>query len=100
MLANGRWLYPVIPPSSTTNTGRHEIAQTLLKVTFNTKNHHHHQSNNQQPTHRLTDITIVKTKVKKHSGYINLYVLDCTVVVAENFRGPVKAENGHEIIPK
>jgi hypothetical protein len=33
LLAQGRWFSPV---SSTTKTGRHDIAEILLKVTLNT----------------------------------------------------------------
>jgi hypothetical protein len=35
LLAHGRWFSPA---SSTTKTGRHDIAEILLKVTSNTKN--------------------------------------------------------------
>jgi hypothetical protein len=35
LLAHGRWFSPA---SSTTNTGRHDIAEILLKVALNTKN--------------------------------------------------------------
>jgi hypothetical protein len=42
LLAHGRWLSPGTPASSTTKTGRHDIAEILLKVALNTKNHHHH----------------------------------------------------------
>jgi hypothetical protein len=38
LLANGRWFSPDTPASSTTKTGRHDIAEILLKVTLNTKN--------------------------------------------------------------
>jgi hypothetical protein len=39
MLAHGRWFSPGTPASSTTKTGgRHDIAEILLKVAFNTKN--------------------------------------------------------------
>ena len=44
LLAHGRWFSPGIPASSTTKTGRHDIAEILLKVALNTKN----QSINQQ----------------------------------------------------
>jgi cytochrome c len=37
LLAHGRWLSPGTPVSSTTKTGRHEIAVILLKVALNTK---------------------------------------------------------------
>ena len=32
LLAQGRWFSPGTPPSSTTKTGRHDIAEILLKV--------------------------------------------------------------------
>jgi hypothetical protein len=38
LLAQGRWLSPGTPASSTTKTGRHDIAEILLKVALNTKN--------------------------------------------------------------
>jgi hypothetical protein len=45
LLAHGRWFSPGIPASSTTNTGRHDIAEILLKVALNTKNQSINQSN-------------------------------------------------------
>jgi hypothetical protein len=38
LLAHGRWFSPGTSASSTTNTGRHDIAEILLKVALNTKN--------------------------------------------------------------
>jgi hypothetical protein len=38
LLAQGRWFSPDTPASSTTKTGRHDIAEILLKVALNTKN--------------------------------------------------------------
>ena len=38
LLAHGRWFSPGTPASSTTKTGRHVIAEVLLKVALNTKN--------------------------------------------------------------
>ena len=38
LLAQGRWFSPGTPASWTTKTGRHEIAEILLKVALNTKN--------------------------------------------------------------
>jgi hypothetical protein len=38
LLAHGRWFSPGIPTSSTTKTGRHDIAEILLKVALNTIN--------------------------------------------------------------
>jgi hypothetical protein len=39
LLAHGRWLSPVTPASSTIKTGRHDIAEILLKVVLDTKDH-------------------------------------------------------------
>ena len=36
-LVHGRWFSPGTPAFSTTNTGRHDIAEILLKVALNTK---------------------------------------------------------------
>jgi hypothetical protein len=38
LLAHGRWFSPGTPASSSTKTGRHDIAEKLLKVALNTKN--------------------------------------------------------------
>jgi hypothetical protein len=38
LLAYGRWFSPGILASSTTKTGRHDIAEIWLKVALNTKN--------------------------------------------------------------
>ena len=39
LLAHGRWFSPGTPASSTTKTGRHEIAEIFLKVALNTINY-------------------------------------------------------------
>jgi hypothetical protein len=39
LLAHVWWFSPGTPASSTTKTGRHDIAEILLKVALNTKNH-------------------------------------------------------------
>jgi hypothetical protein len=36
LLAHGRWFSPGTPGSSTTKTGRHDIAEILLKVALKT----------------------------------------------------------------
>jgi hypothetical protein len=41
LLANGRWLSPGTPASYTTNTGRHDIAEILLKVAVETPQNNH-----------------------------------------------------------
>jgi hypothetical protein len=38
LLAHGRWFSPGTPASSTTKSGRHDIAEILLKVALNTSN--------------------------------------------------------------
>jgi lactate dehydrogenase-like 2-hydroxyacid dehydrogenase len=38
LLAHGRWFSPDTPASSTTKTGRHDIAELLLKVALSTIN--------------------------------------------------------------
>jgi hypothetical protein len=38
LLAHGRWFSPGTPASSTTKTGRHDLAEILLKVALNTIN--------------------------------------------------------------
>jgi hypothetical protein len=55
LLARGQWFSLGTPASSTTKTGRHEIAEILLKVVLNTKN----QSINQSI--HITIITIIIT---------------------------------------
>jgi len=42
LLAQGQWFSPGIPASSTTKTGRHDIAEILLKVALK-----HQKSKNQ-----------------------------------------------------
>jgi hypothetical protein len=37
LLVHGRWFSPGTPASSTTKTGRHDIAEALLKVALNTQ---------------------------------------------------------------
>ena len=39
LLVQGRWFSPGTPASSTTKTGRHDIAEILLKVVLDTKIH-------------------------------------------------------------
>jgi len=37
LLAHGRWFSPGTPASSTTKSGRHDIAEILLKMALSTK---------------------------------------------------------------
>ena len=60
LLAHGRWFSPDTPPFSTTKTGRHDIAEILLKVALNTKNQkiidEHDRLSNIKPAHVITSI--------------------------------------------
>jgi hypothetical protein len=47
LLAQGRWLSPGTLASSTTKTGRHDIAEILLKVALK----HQNSKSNQNPSH-------------------------------------------------
>jgi hypothetical protein len=49
LLAHGQWFSPGTLASSTTKTGRHDIAEILLKVTLNTKNQIKSNSNHPPP---------------------------------------------------
>jgi len=51
LLAHGRWFSPGTPASSTTKTGRHDIAEILLKVALNTINQI--KSNHKRYTNKL-----------------------------------------------
>jgi hypothetical protein len=47
LFADGRWLSPDTPVSSTTKTDRHDIAEILLKVALNYLNTKNHKSQSQ-----------------------------------------------------
>ena len=47
LLAHGRWVSPGTPASSTTKTGRHDIAEILLKVALK------HQQSNQSTSQEI-----------------------------------------------
>jgi hypothetical protein len=52
LLAHGRWFSPGTPASSTTKTGRHDIAEILLKVALK-----YQKSNQNQSKNKVTDTT-------------------------------------------
>ena len=52
LLAHGRWFFPGTPASSTTKTGRHDIAEILLKVALK------HQKSINQSNSRLELLTL------------------------------------------
>jgi hypothetical protein len=47
LFVHGRWFSLGTPASSTTKSGRHDIAEVLLKAALNTKNQSINQSINQ-----------------------------------------------------
>jgi hypothetical protein len=63
LLAHGRWFSPGTPASSTTKTGRRDIAEILLKVALSTKN----QSINQ------SCLAINNAKIKKKEQFCPLH---------------------------
>ena len=56
LLAHGRWFSPGTPASSTTKTGRHDIAEILLKVALNTKNQIKSDAMKNKPCHRVRTV--------------------------------------------
>jgi hypothetical protein len=54
LLVHGRWFSPGTPASSTTKTGRHDIAEILLKVALNTKNQSINQSSIKKEKKKLS----------------------------------------------
>jgi hypothetical protein len=66
LLAHGRWFSPSTPASSTTKTGRHDIAEILLKVALKKK----------KKKSNLTQIFTVYVCDKKRKTYqhnVNVY---------------------------
>jgi hypothetical protein len=64
LLPHGRWFSPGTLASSTTKTGRHDIAEIWLKVTLNTKN----QSINSNVSNlNNNDVLIYKINMKMKS---------------------------------
>jgi hypothetical protein len=61
LIAHGRWFSLGTPASSTTKTGRHDIAEILLKVALK------HQKSNQIKyyTHGLLDIVMLEIELLK-----------------------------------
>ena len=66
-IARGRWFSPGTPASSTTKTGRHDIAEILLKVALNTINPN--QSNQFQQKWPRDDFCIIKRKLVSYEIY-------------------------------
>jgi hypothetical protein len=67
LLAHSRWFSPGTLASSTTKTGRHDIAEILLKVALNTKN--------QKSNPCKTDVGFVFTPICFMGGGSYFYLL-------------------------
>jgi len=66
LLAHGRWFSPGTPASSTTKTGRHDIAKILLKVALSTIN--------QSINHESEKDGIVTTTNNKRLVYQQIHI--------------------------
>jgi hypothetical protein len=62
LLAHGRWFSPGTPASSTTKTGRHDIAEILLKVALKHQKSNQIKSNSQKL--RMLDKILHNNEVK------------------------------------
>jgi hypothetical protein len=56
LLALGRWFSPGTPASSTTKTGRHDIAEILLKVALKHQKSNQIKSQVMKPPNKVTTI--------------------------------------------
>ena len=63
LLAYGRWFSPGTPASSTTKTGRHDIAEILLKVALK-----HHKLNQNQLIREIAKTGCLETRIMCPSG--------------------------------
>jgi hypothetical protein len=61
LLAHGRWFSPGTPASSTTKTGRHDIAEILLKVALK------HQKSKSNQIQQLSVRHLDKIKLRNFS---------------------------------
>jgi hypothetical protein len=64
LLAQGQWFSPGTPASSTTKTGRHDIAEILLKGALK------HQKINQSHTFNLIIISIIMLQMVSIYFYV------------------------------
>jgi hypothetical protein len=71
LLSHGRWFSPGTPASSTTKTGRHDIAEIFLRVALNTI-----KSNQIKSTARIKEEKIIC--VCRSGGCVNVNIFDLT----------------------
>jgi hypothetical protein len=77
LLAHGRWFSPGTPAYSTTKTGRHDIAEILLKVALNTKIQIH--SFNSFGFHGHTQFQINQVRINKTGILILLLIIGISI---------------------
>ena len=76
LLAHGRWFSRGTPASSTTKTGRHDIAEILLKMALNTTK-----------SNQIVQCALVKYSVLREYTLIYTVVdILCVILVVLNFR--------------
>jgi hypothetical protein len=66
LLAHGRWFSPGTPASSTTKTGRHDIAEILLKVALKHQKSINQSINQSNSIIIINDHDALKAAVKYH----------------------------------
>jgi hypothetical protein len=79
LLAHRRWFSPGTPASSTTKTGRHDIAEILPKVALNTKNqsiNHEKMINLNSTTGATSDAGVSKLHGTHEYNISDVYVVD------------------------
>ena len=82
LLAHCRWFSLGTPASSTTKTGRHDIAEILLKVALNTKNQNQNQINVYTKQSKIQK----KLYIFRQAFFLNYenYPIFCSWFISEN----------------
>ena len=88
LLAHGRWFSPGTPASSTTKTGRHDIAEILLKVALNHQKSIKNQILLENVLHYINDNLFLKSNVSLTFG--NLVLIEREIEVMRFIFGSSK----------
>ena len=86
LLAHGRWFSPGTPVSSTTKTGRHDIAEILLKVAFNTKNQIKSNQKELPKCLKIDETTIVLNVFKCVTCDVSAYTVTVSLYCSAGIR--------------
>jgi hypothetical protein len=91
LLAHGRCFSLGTPASSTTKTGRHDIAEILLKVALNTKNQNQstgtpvsNSSTNKTDSHDITEI-LLKVALNTINQFFIVEYFSCPFMGQKSF---------------